>query len=104
MDVHKDTITVAVLPGLAKAPTRLFVMTSPFERYRWLEGVLDDCEAELPNLERINGYLDDTNCELTLNGREVLGSLLRKGAASAPIHGKPIAHATRRNGSGSAEW
>ena len=45
MDVHKDSITVAVLPEGAKAPTRLDRLPSDLpKRQRWLERVAREGE------------------------------------------------------------
>lgn len=45
MDVHKDSITVAVLPESAKAPTRLERLQNELPKLRkWIERVARDGE------------------------------------------------------------
>ena len=45
MDVHKDSITIAVLPALAKAPTRLEKLANDLPRLKtWIERVARDGE------------------------------------------------------------
>ena len=48
MDVHKDSITIAVLPQSAKAPTRLDTLANDLPKLKkWLER---DAEAREPHM------------------------------------------------------
>jgi len=45
MDVHKDSITIAVLPALAKTPTRLEKLANDLPKLRkWIERIARDGE------------------------------------------------------------
>ena len=47
MDVHKDSITIAVLPALAKGPTRLDKLPNDLPKLKkWIERVARDGEIQ----------------------------------------------------------
>nr|MDQ2664784.1 hypothetical protein [Gemmatimonadota bacterium] len=47
MDVHKDSITIAVLPAFAKAPTRLEKLPNELPKLKkWIERVARDGEIQ----------------------------------------------------------
>ena len=49
MDVHKDSITIAVLPAGAKTPTRLERLANDLPRLKkWLARVAREAEGDVP--------------------------------------------------------
>ena len=84
-DVHKDSITIAVLPALAKAPTRLEQLANDLpKRQKWITRVARDGEIHASDEASGAGYVTPSR-----HGGVGEGLPLTRDDGRRPSHGYP---------------